>query len=121
METLNDQDYDWLVRTARRLVRMRKREAANAARLDHEIGEAVRAVELLRYLLGGRLERSDELARARAELARIDAIATLRREWIALRSEFAELAIAYARTSLRKELVAGAARTVEAARMLAAI
>jgi hypothetical protein len=56
METLNDSDLDWLTAVENRLIRLRKREAANTARLGPEIDEAIKSVDWLRVMLAGRLK-----------------------------------------------------------------
>ena len=60
METLNDTDLDWLTAVENKLIRLRKREAANAARLDPEINDCIKIVDRLRVMLSGRLNRKVE-------------------------------------------------------------
>lgn len=60
METLNDTDLDWLTTVENKLIRLRKREAANAARLGSEINECIESVDRLRIMLSGRLDRKVE-------------------------------------------------------------
>lgn len=57
METLNDADLDWLTAVENRVIRLRKREAANAARLDPEIADVIAAVDRLRVMLAARFGR----------------------------------------------------------------
>lgn len=62
METLNDQDLDWLISVQAKLIRLRKREAANAARLDSYIGDAIEQIDMLRSMLAARLGRAQTKA-----------------------------------------------------------
>lgn len=57
METLNDQDLDWLTAVENKLIRLRKREAANANRLCGDITETIERIDWLRQMLAGRLGR----------------------------------------------------------------
>lgn len=41
METLNDSDLDWLTFVENKMIRMRKREAANTNRLCSDITEVI--------------------------------------------------------------------------------
>lgn len=58
METLNEQDLDWLTKAQNRLIRMRKREAANTnSRLVmDELTETIDHIDMLRQWLQGRWE-----------------------------------------------------------------
>lgn len=57
METLNDTDLDWLTAIENKLIRLRKREAANANRLCGDITETIERVDWLRQMLAGRFNR----------------------------------------------------------------
>lgn len=58
MESLNDEDIDWLTTVENRLIRMRKREdATNNRRLSTDITETIERVDWLRQMLAGRLNR----------------------------------------------------------------
>jgi len=56
METLNEQDLDWLTRVENRLIRMRKREAinTNSAYLIEYIGETIYKCHFTRQILQSR-------------------------------------------------------------------
>ena len=64
METLNDQDLDWLTNIENKLIRLRKREAANANRLCLEITDCIKCVDELRQFLAARLGRKVDSADA---------------------------------------------------------
>jgi len=57
METLNQEDLDWLTRTENRLIRMRKREAANTNSpiMLADLTTAIQDVDDLRAWLAARL------------------------------------------------------------------
>jgi len=57
METLTDSDLDWLTTVENKLIRLRKREAANTNRLCGDITEAIEKVDWLRQMLAGRFNR----------------------------------------------------------------
>lgn len=58
METLNQDDLDWLTKTENRLIRMRKREAANtnSRTVIDDITSAIQEIDRVRGWLGARLE-----------------------------------------------------------------
>jgi len=62
METLNDQDLDWLTAAENRLMRLRKREAANTNNFSilHDLSDAIELVDRIRGYLGARLGRETE-------------------------------------------------------------
>ena len=57
METLNEDDLDYLTKTENKLMRMRKRESANTKSLlvDESLEEAIKAIDDARKWLSGRL------------------------------------------------------------------
>lgn len=57
METLNDQDIDALTEITNKLIRLRRRECANANRLSQDFTVAIEKVEWVRSLLCTRLGR----------------------------------------------------------------
>jgi hypothetical protein len=54
METLTESDLEWLTAVENKLIRLRKREAANANRLCGDITDAIEKVDWLRVMLAGR-------------------------------------------------------------------
>ena len=54
METLTEQDLDWLTQTQGRLVRMRKRESANTNKQVDTITDVIRHIHRLRQSLQSR-------------------------------------------------------------------
>ncbi|MBN1253972.1 MAG: hypothetical protein JXA50_01695 [Deltaproteobacteria bacterium] len=56
METLNEQDLDWLTNTENRLIRMRKREAANtnSRLIIDSLTETIKEIHELRQWLQSR-------------------------------------------------------------------
>ena len=57
METLTDSDLDWLTTVENKLIRLRKREAANANRLCEDITEVIEKIDWIRQMLAGRFNR----------------------------------------------------------------
>lgn len=59
MESLNDEDIEWLANVANRLIRMRKREAANtnSPLMIEALGDTIKEVVNARSWLGARLNR----------------------------------------------------------------
>jgi hypothetical protein len=57
METLTDSDLDWLTTVENKLIRLRKREAANTSRLCGDITDAIEKVDWLRQMLAVRFNR----------------------------------------------------------------
>jgi hypothetical protein len=59
MESLNDEDIEWLAKVANRLIRMRKREAANtnSPLMIEALGDTIKEVVNARSWLGARLNR----------------------------------------------------------------
>ncbi len=55
METLNEQDLDNLTKMQQRLMRMRKREAANTNRLCPDFTEAIQKIHWMRQMLQARM------------------------------------------------------------------
>lgn len=54
METLTESDLEWLTAVENKLIRLRKREAANANRLCQDITDAIEKIDWLRVMLAGR-------------------------------------------------------------------
>jgi hypothetical protein len=54
METLTEQDLEWLTTIEGRLLRLRKREAANKNTLTEDFTEAIEKIHFCRQMLQGR-------------------------------------------------------------------
>jgi hypothetical protein len=56
METLTEEDLEWLTKAENPLIRMRKREAENANRICP--ADAIKTIDWLRELLKGRFSKA---------------------------------------------------------------